>query len=303
MKNTQINKASMYRTTILFGDANVTIVTSLPKFNENLVTLKSISQQIQTIGEQQKLDITWITKQKNLLHDQLVTLAADSASKLTAYAQLTHNAELKGEVNISETSLNRFADGELKDYAHIIYNHAQPIVNQLADYAITATTQTALLDAINSYNAILGDPRLKKITKSQATTQLTNLFTSGDAVLADMDVAAKIVQKSQPVFYKGYLAARKIIKVGGTKLSMKITVTEAVSDGPIKGVTVRIVSDSDPSIIFDKTTAAKGGINVKSMPAGNYHIIFSKAGYATQTVTASVNDGETTTVNIKLVKS
>jgi hypothetical protein len=303
MNNIQINKASMYRTTILFGDANATIVTPLPQFNENLVTLKSISQQIQTIGEQQKLDITWITKQKNLLHDQLVTLAADSARKLTAYAQLTHNAELKGEVNISETSLKRFADSELKDYARIIYNHAQPIVDLLADYAITATTQTALLNAINSYNAILGDPRLKKITKSQATTQLTDLFTSGDAVLADMDAAAKIVQLSQPVFYKGYLAARKIIKVGGTKLSMKIIVTEAGTDEPVKGVIVRIVSDSGPTFIIEKITAAKGGIYVKSMPAGNYHITFSKAGYATQTVAANVNDGETTTVNIILVRS
>jgi hypothetical protein len=303
MNNNQINKSSMLRTTILFSDANATIVTPLPKFSENLVTLKSTSQQIQDIGEQQKLDVTWITKQKNLFHDQLVTLAADSAGKLTAYAQLTHNAELMGKVNITETAFKRFADGELKDYAHIIYNQAQPIVDLLADYAITATTQLALLNAINSYNAILGDPRLKKITKSQATTQLTNLFTSGDAVLADMDAAAKIVQKSQPVFYKGYLAARKIIKVGGTKLSMKITVAEAGSEDSVKGVTVRVVADSDSTIIFEKTTAAKGGIYVKSMPAGNYHITFSKAGYATQTVTASVNDGETTTVNIKLVKS
>jgi len=303
MTSDQINKAAMFRTTTAFSDANSTIVTPLPQFNGNVVTLKSISQQIQDIGEQQKLDITGITKQKNLLHDQLVALAADTANKLTAYAHLTHNTELKGEVNITETAFKRFADSELKDYAHIIYNHAQPIVDLLADYAITATTQLALLNAINSYNAILGDPRLKKISKSQATTQLTNLFASGDAVLADMDVAAKIVQTSQPVFYKGYLAARKVIKVGTTKLSMKIVVTETGSDEPVKGVTVRVVADSDHTNIFEKTTAAKGGINVKSMPAGNYHITFSKAGYATQTVTASVNDGETTTVNIKLVKS
>jgi len=84
---------------------------------------------------------------------------------------------------------------------------------------------------------------------------------------------------------------------------MKIVVTEARTDEPVKGVTVRLIFDSDPTIIIEKITAAKGGIYVKSMPAGNYHITFSKAGYATQTATASVNDGETTTVNIKLVKS
>jgi hypothetical protein len=237
------------------------------------------------------------------LHDQLVALASDTARKLTAYAQLTHNAELMGEVNITENAFKHFPDSELKDYARIIYNHAQPIVDLLAQYAVTATTQTALLNAINSYNIILGDPRLGKITKSQATTQLAELFAGADAVLADMDAAAKIVQLSQPVFYKGYLAARKIIKVGGTKLSMKITVTEAATDGPVKGVSVRAVLVSDPTVIIEKTTAAKGGANIKSMTAGNYHITFRKAGYADQAVTASVNDGETTAVNIKLVKS
>jgi len=303
MTNGQINKAAMFRTTTAFCDANAAIVTLLPEFNGNVVTLKSISQQIQTIGEQQKLDVTWITKQKNLLHGQLVALASDTAVKLTAYAQLTHNAELKGEVNITENAFKHFPDGELKDYARIIYDHAQPIVDLLAQYEITATTQTVLLNAINNYNSILGDPRLGKITKSQATTQLAALFTSADAVLADMDAAAKIVQKSQPVFYKGYLAARKVIKVGTTKLSMKIVVAEAGSDEPVKGVSVRAVLVSDPTTIIEKITAAKGGVNVKSMSTGDYHITFHKAGYADQTVTVSVNDGETSLVNIKLVKS
>lgn len=60
---------------------------------------------------------------------------------------------------------------------------------------------------------------------------------------------------------------------------------------------------SDPTVIIEKITAAKGGVNVKSMSAGNYHITFRKAGYADQTVTVSVNDGESTVVNIKFVKS
>jgi 5-hydroxyisourate hydrolase-like protein (transthyretin family) len=303
MTKGQIIRAAMYRTTIAFCDENAAIVTILPEFDDNLILLKDKSQQIQTIGEQQKLDITWIVQQKNRLKAQLITLAADTARKLSAYAQLTHNTELLGEVNISERDFTRYPDGELAGYAAIIYDHAQPIVNSLAKYAITPATQTALLNAINDYNSILGDPRLGKITKSQATAQLAELFASANAVLADMDAAVKIVQLSQPIFFKGYLAARKVIKVGGTKLSVKIVVTEAGTDDPVKGVSVRIVSDSDPTIIIEKTTAAKGGINIKSMSAGNYHITFSKAGYATQTVTASVNDGEMTVVNIKLGKS
>ena len=303
MTKGQINRAAMYRTTIAFCDENAAIVTILPEFDDNLILLKDKSQQIQTIGEQQKLDITWIVQQKNRLKAQLITLAADTARKLSAYAQLTHNVELLGEVNISERDLKRYPDGELAGYTAIIYDHAQPIVSSLAKYAITPATQAALLDAMDSYNTILGDPCLGKITRSQATAQLANLFANAKAILADMDAAVNIIQLSQPIFFKGYLAARKVIKVGTTKLSMKIVITETGTDEPVKGVSVKAVLVSDPTTIIEKITAAKGGINVKSMSAGNYHITFHKAGYADQTVTASVNDGETTLVNIKLVKS
>jgi len=54
---------------------------------------------------------------------------------------------------------------------------------------------------------------------------------------------------------------------------------------------------------YSRFSISKGGVNIKSMSAGNYHITFLKAGYAYQTVTVSVNNGETTLVNIKMVKS
>ena len=60
---------------------------------------------------------------------------------------------------------------------------------------------------------------------------------------------------------------------------------------------------SSPTVVVTKKTAEKGGIQVKSMPAGTYQVTLKKAGYADQIVTVSVNDGEMTVLNVSISKS
>ena len=80
---------------------------------------------------------------------------------------------------------------------------------------------------------------------------------------------------------------------------------------PIKGVTVTFMPDGEPlatmqvsngEAVLSKTTADKGGFNIKSIPAGTYHVSFKKAGYTEQTMTVNVNDGELTVVDATLEK-
>lgn len=52
-----------------------------------------------------------------------------------------------------------------------------------------------------------------------------------------------------------------------------------------------------------KTSADKGGFTIKSLAAGTYSVSLKKTGYADQTVTISVNDGEMTLMDIDLVKA
>ena len=53
---------------------------------------------------------------------------------------------------------------------------------------------------------------------------------------------------------------------------------------------------------LSKTTAAKGGFNIKSIAAGTNNVSFKKVGYAEQVITVNVNDGEITVVEVKLNK-
>ncbi len=158
MNNYQESKLSMYLVVRDYMTTNATILNPLPNFTTNQTAFQNAITQIQTSGEQQNFDKTGIAGSKNQLKQTLVTLAADAARKLTAYAKFTNNQTLLSEVNYSESDLKHRADTNLRDAAQGIYDRTQPIVASLATYGITAATQTALLNAINAFNTAIPKP-------------------------------------------------------------------------------------------------------------------------------------------------
>jgi hypothetical protein len=63
---------------------------------------------------------------------------------------------------------------------------------------------------------------------------------------------------------------------------------------------MKTTATGEPSLM--KKTAAKGGFYVSSLAAGTYKVILQKVGYAEQSQTIFVNDGELTTMNVQLTK-
>jgi len=291
------------------------ITTQLPMLAANVTIVQTTITQIQAIAELQDFEKTGIADTKRQLKDALVALADDGSRKLTAYAKFTGNMVLLKEIKISETELKRQADADLKTKAQEIYDRAQANVAALATYGITAASQTALLNAINAFNAAIPKPRLGIDERKQATQQLVVLFDTMNAALGNIDAAVAIVKNTQPVFYKGYVTARKVIRTGSNTVSVKGLVTDAATGEPIKGVTVTFALDGGtPEVArsakagahtaaVTKKTAEKGGLQVKSLPTGTYTVTLRKAGYADEVVTIYVNDGEMTVLNVSISRN
>jgi hypothetical protein len=55
--------------------------------------------------------------------------------------------------------------------------------------------------------------------------------------------------------------------------------------------------------VLVKKTARLGGFKVKKMKAGMYHLTLSKPGYASQTATLAVADGEMSVLNVPMQKT
>jgi len=309
MNKKQENRFSMYLATIDFCELNTDITTPLPNFSTNLTNLKTIRDRIYVIVETQAADTSGTTTDKNVLKENLIVLAADTARKLIAFAKLTKNQKLLKEISNTESDLRHLPDTVLPDTAKLIYDRAQANLPSLANYLITAESQSVLLQAIADYRQALASPRVEKISQEQATKQLVELFVAGDETLANMDAVVEIVRLTQPNFYSGYKLSRKIIESGNTKLAVKGFVTEALTGAPVPGVTISFWPDGDAmkaavtgEASLVKKTAEKGGFQVSSLPAGTYRVILQKVGYTEQTLTIFVNKGELTTVDVQLAK-
>jgi hypothetical protein len=309
MNKKQENRFSMYLATVDFCELNTDIITPLPNFSTNLSSVKTICDQIHVIIETQAADISGTTADKNVLKENLIVPAADTARKLVAFAKLTNNQKLQKEISYTDSDLRRMPNAILPDTAKLIYDRAQANLPSMANYLVTVETQTVLLKAITDYKLVMVSPRVEKVSQVQTTKQLLELFVAGDKALANMDAVVEIVRVSQPNFYMGYKLARKVIESGNTKLTVKGLVTDAQTGDPVKGVILSFWLDGDatkttatgePSLV--KKTAAKGGFNVSSLAAGTYRVTLQKVGYAEQSQTIFVNDGELTTMNVQLTK-
>ena len=311
MNSGQESKHSMYLASKDYMAANATLLTPLPNYAGLSSAFLGYITQIQTYGEKQQFDQKGVALNKGQYRKTLVLLSADTSRKLTAYAKFANNQVLLSETKYTESDLNRIADTTLRDAAQGIYDRAQANLTALTTYGITAATQTSLLNAINAFVGSIPKPRLSIADKKNTTTYLANLFKQADAALENIDTLVEIIRLTQPNFYKGYRAVRRIVPTGIGSLAVKGLVTDAINGIPLKGAIITFVlsSNGTPSKSIKiaepivKKTAIKGGFNIKSMPSGMYTVSIKKNGYAEQIVSIAVSDGELTELNIKLSKN
>jgi hypothetical protein len=107
-----------------------------------------------------------------------------------------------------------------------------------------------------------------------------------------------------------YWKARNLRKPIGSKLVLKGKVFDSATNQPLPGAVVTISQlvnskslTSGPELAkIVKVKSAGGGFQLKSLPNGSYIVTVSYFGYADQQVTAYVNNGVLTLVQLPLSK-
>jgi len=298
MNNYQESKLSMYLAVRDFMTANSTILTALPNFAANQTALQTAITQIQANSTLQTFDKTGIAANKSLTKKTLITLAADTARKVSAFARLNNNQTLQAEVNYSESDLRKRTDTNLRDAAQGIYDRAQTNLAALATYGISAATQTALQNATTAYNAEIPKPRLGITERRQATLLLASLLKTADAALVNIDATVEIVRLTQVNFYNGYKSARKIVTTGAGNIAVKCLVTDVATGNPLPAAKVKFVLNG--VLVLTKKTAAKGGFVVKTLAEGTYAVTASKPGYKDEVLQLYLSEGEMKEVVFKM---
>jgi hypothetical protein len=309
MTTNQVSRRNMYFSVRNFAIANEATAKTIPFYTAKYSIFENALREIQTWSEMQKDAITGFAKEKKKLKETLITISSDYSKMLAAIAKFSDDDKLMDKIRFRISELRRMKDVELRDYAKIIYDNVEANIGKLTEYEITADTQKAYMDIINSYDAVLSTPRTEIAEKSQTTKRLAGLFDNADAALLELDFAIEAGQPKQPEFFSNYKAVRKIVDPGTGKLALRGTAVDINSGKPLKGAIFVFKADGEKvpfatsSGEIIKKTASKGIFHIKSLPAGTYKVAVKMDGYKAKEVTVEISDGVRRELTVELEKA
>src|SRR6202012_6072420 len=126
------------------------------------------------------------------------------------YVVSTGNLNLKDTCSISETTFVKSTDADLGNTCMIIYNAVQPFIGNMAAWSVNAATLSAMLAAINTFNALISTPAGQISIKAAAGNTIDMQIDAMDAILnGTIDTLMAQFKTTRPSFYNAYFSARK----------------------------------------------------------------------------------------------
>jgi len=308
MNNTQESTLSMSIGTINYFDKNAAIVSLLPGIAPLFTKFRVNVNAILVLREQQEIDISGISGNKELLRADLAAKAYDIGRKTEVYASLSNNLILEKEVHFPETSLTNATDSKLESRSLIIYEKANANIADLMPYGVTEEDLISLQNAIDFFRASVPTPRSVATEKKQITSQLARLFKENATILEKIDLLVELVRLKHPLFYSGYKDSRKIIPTRTGSLALIAIATDATTGEAIKGVKFTFVHQNGNGekvkneAPLVKVTALKGKLNVKNLTEGPYVLTVEKVGFKKQELLVNKAMGDRIKLDVKLEK-
>lgn len=281
----------------------VAYVASKLKLDQNIAIEKALAARLEKLDKNSAVP-------KNLLRSVASVAFLDLSSNLMSFAWVKGDMKLYLEVKFTDSSLKKVSDNEFIRICENLISVAQDNLAQLADRKITAQTLTddnTLLENFATERQIFVNTRREH---TEVTAQLAKQIKTTNFDLKSIDSIIDSLSASQPVLAGDYWKARNLRKPIGSKLVLKGKVFDSATNQPLPGAVVTISQlvnskslTSGPELAkIVKVKSAGGGFQLKSLPNGSYIVTVSYFGYADQQVTAYVNNGVLTLVQLPLSK-
>ena len=204
----------MYLVVRDFLAANAALTATLPAFAAGVTRFNSELSQLQALALGSDAETKGLTADKAAKKDTMARLAGDMGSLLRAYALVTGDKVLETAVSTGYWEIGHARDTEAPDLADRIRQQASDRASALTDYGITAAGITALADAIQSFRAVVGAPRVVIASGAVSTQSLEAAFAKVDAELTILDRLNAFFRTANTSFFQGYESARVIVDAG-----------------------------------------------------------------------------------------
>lgn len=297
----RFRKLTQYITVRVLFRSNPAILAKLPNGEEYIAALEAEILAIQSKSSMQEEGTKTIKDQKKTLKGQFVAELFADAGKLKAYVTYKGNKLLIDFCTITENKLNKMNDQELLNYASTLYKEINNSLGDLTKYLLTADTQTALLDLTSKYDAICPELANAKTSHKTIATDVETNFQNADAILVKLDTQMELVRTSDSDFYKQYKLTRKLDYRSDSN-DLVGRVLDAVTGAGLPNATLTFALNDSTAAPIVKTSAEKGGFQIKTIAPGLYTVVITKIGYQTQTLPITIIGDDQFSLEVKLVK-
>ena len=296
MNKIQEDTLNMYEATSDVLHNHELIWTANVPFSDAVDDLDANIDAIGNLRDQQEVDTTGVTDDKDLKRVTLEGQTYTIASATVFYASVTNNRDLLKKVNFTRSQLDKARDNELPGMSKQVHQAAAANAAALLPYGITAIMIAALNTAIEEFVDYISKPRAAKSETSAATEQLPKVYTDTDKVLEERLDKGMEIFKSSTDFYTQYFNARIIVNSPTLKRALAVNIVDDVTGAPIEHVKVLV------DLTINRRSSAKGNIRVQSLTEGSHSLTASLPGYVSQPQTFNVITGETTKIVLRMVR-
>jgi hypothetical protein len=174
--------------------------------------LETLIAEIEDAAEIQLTGTTGHTREKERAGDELLSITRLVAQAASAYATVTGNSVLLGQLRITRHLFTRTNAVVKARRCQAVLEAVTPYVAQLQAYGIDRPRLDALQAAIARYEAAVSAPRLAVIARKAATSRIRAGLKAGTSLLrARLDGLMAQFTATAPAFHRDYFNARIIV--------------------------------------------------------------------------------------------
>lgn len=280
-------------------DGNTAVWTGKPSFATPYPEFTGLLDTVEAAGVRQSTSSVGTTMGKEALRHTLEGQTMHVADTLVLHFKLINNTHSQVDLMVNPSMLRRMSEPALAIAASKILSAAAGVTPAtLTALGLDPAELTSASANLEAFIASIKSPR-KIIAESKLGTEqiATLLDAMWEILVDDLDVAAKVLQYSNPEFYSMYKTAREIEDAPTRVRELTVHVKDDNHEG-IGGVKVQITPGN-----INKVTTKKGTFYIQDMDGGTYTGIINAPGYKSKTVAFAIIDNQPTVVDVSLEKA
>ncbi len=294
MNKQQIAKMNMYLAVQQTLALNKSVYENFSRLNAEVLKFNGLVTRINELHTNLSSGTNGITSGNAQLEQSMVDALVKLARVALVWAKDTKNLALITLFDITKTDLTRLTDAERYAKANNVIGQIETNYKAMGELNVLPTTINQARQLVNDYQASLGTTQSALKNNKGLNAETKTLFNEADAslvIISDLTVNAT----DEPTFANAFMATKVINDAAVRKTGVTIAVTNKETNEPITTAWA-YVEGSDK-----KDDADQDGLcELYKMRPGTYTIRIEAEGYQTEKLTATIEQGKITELEISL---